>query len=226
MNPSALVVPMLQVGAAGADGARQAAVLFQIAPGWHIYWENPGDTGLATAVGLSAPAGVAVGPARFPGPTRFDLPGGLTSAGYSDQAAVVFDLGPGAAAGTLQATASWLVCRDDLCIPGDAVLQASAAQQAVDLASAVALLPAPVPAAAVVRNGDSRVVTLAGASGVEVFPDLALEPHVLAVRVDSDPSGVRCTLELAPDAAGRAVLAVSDGANRRYLHFTVPESTP
>lgn len=225
MNPSALVATALQLGAPGADGSRQAAVVFQIATGWHIYWENPGDTGLATAVGLTA-AGVPVGPARFPGPTRFDLPGGLASNGYADQAAVVFDLGPGAAAVAVHATASWLVCRDDLCIPGAATVDAPATQAAVDLSGALRALPSPVPAAAVSRQGDTLVVTVPGASAVEVFPDLALEAHVRQVRLDPAPTGVRATLDLAPDAAGKAVLAVTEGTSRRYLTLTLPEPTP
>jgi len=30
---------------------------FTIAPGWHIYWKNPGDSGLPTEVKLNLPEG-------------------------------------------------------------------------------------------------------------------------------------------------------------------------
>jgi thiol:disulfide interchange protein DsbD len=97
-----------------------------IAPGWHVYWVNPGESGLPTEATFKAPAGFRVGAARFPGPARFESPGDITSYGYEELAmlsAVV--AAPDSLAGpTVQFSvqASWLACRD-ICVPGRAVAQ-------------------------------------------------------------------------------------------------------
>jgi hypothetical protein len=35
----------------------RVGVLFEMEPGWHVYWKNPGDSGLATEVLLEPPVG-------------------------------------------------------------------------------------------------------------------------------------------------------------------------
>src|SRR5690348_10936794 len=37
-----------------------------IKPGWHIYWRNPGDSGLPTAIDWTLPPGYSAGPIRWP----------------------------------------------------------------------------------------------------------------------------------------------------------------
>ena len=50
-------------------------VLFKVADGWHIYWKNPGDAGLATAVQWQLPDGFSAGPLRWPQPKTSLSPG-------------------------------------------------------------------------------------------------------------------------------------------------------
>ena len=38
-------------------------------PGWHSYWSNPGDAGIAPSAKWTAPAGVTFGPLHHPAPT-------------------------------------------------------------------------------------------------------------------------------------------------------------
>src|SRR5688572_716189 len=57
------------------------AARLDIEPGWHIYWSNPGESGLPTEVELVAPPGFQVGAVRYPGPNRFESPGEITSYG-------------------------------------------------------------------------------------------------------------------------------------------------
>src|SRR5437868_3052839 len=64
-------------------------VLLQIDPGWHIYWENPGESGAPTRVKMTAPPGVTVEPARYPIPKTFVQPGNLTGYGYEEQAMLI-----------------------------------------------------------------------------------------------------------------------------------------
>jgi thiol:disulfide interchange protein DsbD len=47
------------------------AIRQSIEPGWHTYWLNPGDSGLATSVSWTAPNGVTVGASQWPAPKRF-----------------------------------------------------------------------------------------------------------------------------------------------------------
>jgi len=46
------------------------AVAFEIADGWHIYWQNRGEGGMAPVFRWSLPEGFAVAPMRFPLPSR------------------------------------------------------------------------------------------------------------------------------------------------------------
>jgi thiol:disulfide interchange protein DsbD len=69
-------------------------VLLTISPGWHIYWINPGDSGLATAVQFELPPGFKAGPVRFPVPQRFDQPGNVVNFGYEEEVLLVATVSP------------------------------------------------------------------------------------------------------------------------------------
>ena len=102
-------------------------VLFRVQPGWHIYWKNPGDAGLATEVRLELPEGFGVGPLQWPTPHVFEQAGDIRGYGYADELllfAVVRPpkrLQPGESV-RVRATASWLSC-EKVCVPGDATLE-------------------------------------------------------------------------------------------------------
>src|SRR6266536_4033077 len=101
---------------------------FTIKPGWHIYWRNPGDSGLPTAIQWDLPPGFSAGGILWPVPERF-VQGGIGNYGYAGSADLLVpitaakDLVPGGTA-TLAAEAAWLVCAD-ICIPGGAKLSLS-----------------------------------------------------------------------------------------------------
>jgi DsbC/DsbD-like thiol-disulfide interchange protein len=100
----------------------RVGVLFDIAPEWHIYWKNPGESGYATEVKWTVPAGYSAGATLYPAPIVFESPGPLTSYGYAKQVLLMTDLAvpSDAQAGTeieLTADAKWLMCADR-CIPG------------------------------------------------------------------------------------------------------------
>src|SRR6516162_5727787 len=96
-----------------------------IAPGWHVYWRNPGDSGLPTAIDWRLPPGFSAGPISWPVPERF-VQSGIGNYGYSGATdllvpiPVVKEVETGGTA-VLAADASWLVCAD-ICIPGGAAL--------------------------------------------------------------------------------------------------------
>src|SRR5580700_6467224 len=41
-----------------------------MAPGWHTYWRNPGDSGLPTEIAWQLPAGFTAGAIAWPVPER------------------------------------------------------------------------------------------------------------------------------------------------------------
>src|SRR6202166_3514402 len=50
------------------------ALELNIRDGWHTYWRNPGDSGQATTLAWTLPAGVTAGDIVWAPPHRFDLP--------------------------------------------------------------------------------------------------------------------------------------------------------
>ena len=99
-----------------------------VKPGWHVYWQNPGDSGLPTAIDWKLPPGFSPGPINWPVPEHF-VQNGIGNYGYAGKVdllvpiAVPSGLAPGQTA-RLQAEASWLSCAD-ICIPGSQKLSLS-----------------------------------------------------------------------------------------------------
>lgn len=219
------VFPFLAIAALGAAGTARAAPVARdhvevelvaerdaVAPGervhvglrlahephWHTYWINPGDSGLATKLKWTLPAGVTAGDIEWPAPKRLPI-GPLTNFGYDGELVlpVTLEVAPDVAPGAtlpLSVKASWLVCKEE-CIPGDAVLtldlpvrvagDAAPTTHAALFTAARAALPRTDPdwRAALRRDGDAMVVTLDAhgapldASSLEIFP---VAPQVLA----------------------------------------------
>ena len=99
------------------------AVTLAIAPGWHIYWRNPGDTGLPTEATIDVPKGVTAGDAVWPTPQRFAADG-IVNYGYSGTATLLMPLHVAFVAPGENATAhlSWLACAH-MCVPERASLE-------------------------------------------------------------------------------------------------------
>lgn len=151
----------------------------EIKPGWHVYWQNPGDSGLPTAIDWSLPQGFSAGHILWPVPEHF-VQNGIGNYGYAGAADLLVpitaskDLTAGQSA-LLRAEASWLACAD-ICIPGSAKLSLSvpiAAQPpAPDLtvapffAAARRQLPLPAPFETLFRPGAHNYRLLIPASAV------------------------------------------------------------
>ena len=101
------------------DGSRRLGVLFELDAGWHLYWRNPGQTGLPTELAWEVD-GARVGPVAWPAPKSFREAEGLfTTYGYSERVLLAVDAVPEGAAEALRRTrvrADVLVCRES-CIP-------------------------------------------------------------------------------------------------------------
>jgi DsbC/DsbD-like thiol-disulfide interchange protein len=69
----------------------------EMQPGWHVYWKQPGDSGLPPRVKWSLPAGFAAEDLAFPYPQRF-TEGTLATYGYPPPRARWDSSGPRASA--------------------------------------------------------------------------------------------------------------------------------
>ena len=96
----------------------RAGVLITPDPGWHLYWKNPGDTGLPTQL---AWRGGEAGPLRWPAPSAFDEDG-LVTYGYEGTVLLSSEIRPAAGAETLAVDVDVLVCRHS-CIPAKLSLE-------------------------------------------------------------------------------------------------------
>ncbi len=97
--------------------------------GWHTYWKNPGDTGLASQLSWQLPKGFRAGELEWPVPERIDYQG-ATNYGYHEETWLFTSLSIPLTMDderqlpvelTLNALAQWLVCKE-ICIPGSADL--------------------------------------------------------------------------------------------------------
>ncbi len=96
-------------------------------PGWHTYWQNPGDTGLPTKIAYNFSVANdlwKVGPIQWPTPTKFVI-GPLANYGYGNNLVLLQDIVvPGdivTDSVKIDVNVAWLVC-EDVCIPGNKIL--------------------------------------------------------------------------------------------------------
>lgn len=124
-----------------------------ITKGWHVYWQNPGDSGIPTEISWQAVDGLDISPIHWPLPERQPY-SGLVNYGYSNGVVLPIAVVPAqdfANGVTLKARASWLVCKD-ICIPESADLSITLPKQDKNgkaaLDAALAKLPVLVKAEA------------------------------------------------------------------------------
>ncbi len=101
-------------------------IRFELEEGWHTYWANPGEVGLATEITWKLPPGIEAGEIQWPAPLwieYFDL----VSYAYEGEVLLPVDLevDESLAMGQsvdLAAEVNFLVC-EEACIPGSANLE-------------------------------------------------------------------------------------------------------
>lgn len=217
------------------------AVRFQVAPGWHIYWENPGDSGLETEIAVHAPAGFASGEVRYPGPTRFAAAGDIVSFGYAGEVMLSATVTPPAAISgevALFADASWVACRDDVCLRGTATARLTLPVATVDHPAEPAhhelwarhrqRLPVPFSelagaSARIGAAGGRATLTIAvdGARKLAFFP-ARTTPLADRTVLETDSGPLSVTLEAAAPATARGVVEVDTGEGALFYQLDVP----
>src|SRR6476469_6328742 len=97
-------------GSAPPGGEVELAIHMRPEPGWHGYWQNPGDAGLPMTVDWQLPSGFSTGALRYPVPTRLTVAGLMNDVFEHDYAVLVRLKVPANATGTVpvRAAATWL----------------------------------------------------------------------------------------------------------------------
>ena len=142
-----------------------------MAPGWHTYWEFPGDAGIPTELKWDLPPGWKTGPIQWPIPLKLSEPGDIQIYGYHDEVLLMMQLTPPSriesASVKLAGEANWLVC-EKICIPGSAKVQLDlpvGAQSTPANAGTLHEIPGPPPQAAPAGCGQ-RITLESSGEGV------------------------------------------------------------
>ena len=215
-----------------------------VEPTWHIYWLNPGEAGLPTEAAFMAPAGFSVGAVRYPGPKRFEDPGGVVSYGYEDLAMLSAPVtAPDALSRgetiTFTIEASWLACRE-VCVRGNATGQLVLPVAGPDSPSSPShaelwqrhLEAVPVPLSELSGASHSfsdRTLTIAlpKAERVEYFPSPGEQPVLSGQASVPDDDGVSLRVSYRevegtkpPESITGVIRVVNDRA--RYYSIDIP----
>ena len=110
------------------------AIRQQIAPGWHTYWQNPGDSGEPMRIAWRLPEGFAASDIHWPAPEAIPY-AGMMNFGFEREAVMLVEITPPAAISAdevrLRARLDWVVCAD-ICIPETGEVSARLAVAAPD----------------------------------------------------------------------------------------------
>jgi thiol:disulfide interchange protein DsbD len=105
-------------------------IRFNLAEDWHIYWQNPGDAGMAPKFKWNVPKDFRVGEIQWPYPKRI-VTSGLASFAYEGEVILLVEMMPAkkmtyGSQVSIRVHLDWLECKD-VCIPGAADLALSLA---------------------------------------------------------------------------------------------------
>jgi len=110
-----------------ASGQTAAVVRFEIENGWHMYWQNPGDSGAPPLAQLQAVNGWTLLEPIFPRPSILKTPGDTEFVYDTSWEWLLPVQGPdGVAAPACSFDLSWMVCKER-CIVGRARVEFAAA---------------------------------------------------------------------------------------------------
>ena len=157
------------------------AVNIKLAPGWHTYWKNPGDAGMAPSVAWELPKGITASAFQWPYPQRL-VDEGIVTFGYGGEVAFLARIVPAAGVPMgdtlpIKAKVSLLVCKD-ICVP-------EGAEAEVDLPVRAGTSATDPAAAQLFKETRSRIPVKDEAWRMSARADL--DHHTIELRVT--PSG-------------------------------------
>lgn len=211
----------------------------QLREGWHVYWKNPGDSGLPLELNWRLPEGYSAGSVIYPTPERIPV-GPLANFGHHGAPVFLVPISaPAGATGSVAigVDATWLIC-EEVCIPESASLQltlpvgggAAIDSRHADLfAAGRAAAPAPFAGKAVLTAYDDGLILSARPeAGVSEAIEAIFFPEEEGLIEPAAPQPMRATadgfeLRLTPgfaydaEASGPSagVIVVKDGAGLR-----------
>lgn len=161
-------------------------IRLKVDEGWHSYWVNPGEGGMALGAKWTLPEGWKAGELQQPVPKRFKT-GDLPGFGYEGEAVFLVDLTPPASAkgdAECKVKLSWLTCDQKACVSGTAELavklpagDAAAGKDAAAIAAAAKKIPKPYAGLKLDLEESGKTLELAlnnppglDLNGAQVFP--------------------------------------------------------
>jgi len=197
-------------------------IRMKIRRGWHIYWKNPGDSGLPPKIDwVELPEGFAAGPIEFPLPHR-SAENDLMTYGYDRDVILLVTITPPrvikADSVTIGGLLQWLECKD-ICVPGNAMLRialpvssapVASGSGVVAIAGALSQLPQDPAGWSLRAEAGRRAIALDFAPPKGITPREAYlfvdEPlvteHATPQRLERMKNGYRLSLEPAANARG------------------------
>jgi DsbC/DsbD-like thiol-disulfide interchange protein len=188
---------------------------FKMEHGWHIYWENPGDSGEPPHVTWQLPKGLTAGDLIWAAPQRMAT-STIVNYVYDGDVLLMAPVRAGAdysasSSDKLDATVKFLICSEQMCMPGKAQVSlaipvkaqsASDAATAAKFAAARARLPKPLPTDWKISGRaekDSFVIDVQAGRPIaqaSFFPLHESQVENSAPQVEtSRPTGLRLTLK-------------------------------
>jgi DsbC/DsbD-like thiol-disulfide interchange protein len=120
-------IELIVDGGAGTGRTIWVGLFFRLDPGWHIYWQNPGDSGTPPKVNWHLPAGYRAGTLRWPTPIRLGH-GSIVDYAYEGEVLLMAPIERAAISQgnppPIAADVKYVVC-SEVCIPGNAHLTLS-----------------------------------------------------------------------------------------------------
>lgn len=122
-SDSVMTSMVADISSLESDRTFRLGIMFKMKPGWHIYWKNPGDSGLPTRVEYKLPENYLQGELLWPLPERFTRSGNITDYGYEDRVLLWKNIKvpdsytPGTEI-PVTANVNWVSCKE-VCIPGN-----------------------------------------------------------------------------------------------------------
>lgn len=219
---------------------------FDIADNWYLYWKNPGDSGMPPSFTLELPEGMTALDTQWPAPERHVLPGDILDYVYRHGLTLIVpieaasDLTAGGTA-TVRARIAWLMCRDEVCVPGSAevsiTLPVSTAAERTPHAPKFERTRARTPRTAAPGEiewrweGRTLALRAPGATSLTFFPAPSEHAHprgMIAAGVSAS-GALRIEYDQRVDRVSEvgAVLEVRrpDGA-REFIEFVIPGPSP
>ncbi|MBI1381552.1 MAG: hypothetical protein GC161_10760 [Planctomycetaceae bacterium] len=183
-GPVATASAVVEHVSAAPGGTIEVGLRLELPEHWHVYWSNPGDSGLPTSVHWTAPEGFRVSAPHWPAPQRF-VTGPLASYGYAKEVllastiTVPEDWKGGSV--KLELRGDWLVCHDDLgCFPESKTFELEvpiAAGPAKPTAAAPYFAAARGATPRALEGGEARLVKHPEGMALRVrFPDAVQQP--------------------------------------------------